>query len=691
MAVVGPIKSGKSTFVNSLFRGDYLKRGAGVVTSIVTRMSKGEALQAELWFKSYDEVNADMAQAMALLPSLNPSGSEGFDIRQDPARRELRAALDNLSADMLFSKDTRNLNSLLLDSYLKGYERVKHILSQKNPIPHRYEGARFPEQKDFAGDDSLAVYLKDIRLEINTDAIADPHTEIADCQGSDSPNPLHLAMIQDYLLHTHFIIYVISSRIGLRQADIKFLSIIRKMGIIDNILFIINVDFNEHESLRDLQNLLERIKAEISLIKPDPEVYALSALFNLFRCQGALSSKDGQKLEQWHAEVEFSGFSDQETSRFESAFRHKLESERYSLLLKNHLERLDLISSGVDHWTGLNFDMLSRDTDGAQEIISKIRRHQKKMKQIRSVTETTLDGTVKKIKAGLRTEIDRFFDDRSGQLLKDVLTYVRDYEAPLHKYEHSLETSYFSSTLYLMFQEFKHAVDTFMAETTNPEIVRFVREREQMITEQLESVTGPYDTMTEDALAAYNQTMERLGIPGIQGNAHRIRIPDIDLVQRTSGLRLPPLAAAVRFTAKMKTEAMARFGLHSFVQMARKLLRQPVHDDTEGKRATLKNAVSQIKKEMEQSLIFHFKDYRENMKFQYCFRLVDALSAILHDLLIDRFQAYLTDLSKLAEMVNHKQTDKEKLSEILEGMAAVAKEIGGRISALREKMEASLS
>ena len=32
VAVVGAIKSGKSTFVNTLFGADHLKRGAGVVT-----------------------------------------------------------------------------------------------------------------------------------------------------------------------------------------------------------------------------------------------------------------------------------------------------------------------------------------------------------------------------------------------------------------------------------------------------------------------------------------------------------------------------------------------------------------------------------------------------------------------------------------------------------------------------------
>ncbi len=60
VAVIGTVKSGKSTFVNSLFKGDYLKRGAGIVTSIVTRIRTGKKLKAVLFFKSWDEVNADI-------------------------------------------------------------------------------------------------------------------------------------------------------------------------------------------------------------------------------------------------------------------------------------------------------------------------------------------------------------------------------------------------------------------------------------------------------------------------------------------------------------------------------------------------------------------------------------------------------------------------------------------------------
>jgi hypothetical protein len=95
-----------------------------------------------------------------------------------------------------------------------------------------FENDRFPLHRDFVGDDAMSVYLKDVLLEIDTPGIG-KGVEIADCQGSDSPNPLHLAMIQDYLTMAHLTVYVISSRTGLRQADIRFLTMIRKMGILE--------------------------------------------------------------------------------------------------------------------------------------------------------------------------------------------------------------------------------------------------------------------------------------------------------------------------------------------------------------------------------------------------------------------------------------------------------------------------
>ena len=272
VAVVGTIKSGKSTFLNSLLQGDYLKRGAGVVTSIVTRVRNGANLKATLYFKSWESVNRDMEQALVLFPSLNwRSANSGFDIRNEKERSELANAMKELAGEHLISQNARNINNVLLTSYLNGYDQVKKIITDNGAI-RIYENEEFGLHRTFVGNEDLAVYLSDVELEINS-ADIDSSIEIADCQGSDSPNPLHLAMIQDYLLMAHLLIYVISSRTGLRQADIRFLNIIKRMGILENTLFVINSDLSEHDSLVDLQTLIGKINSELSLIKPEATLY----------------------------------------------------------------------------------------------------------------------------------------------------------------------------------------------------------------------------------------------------------------------------------------------------------------------------------------------------------------------------------------------------------------------------------
>jgi len=211
VAVVGTIKSGKSTFINSLFKGDYLKRGAGVVTSIITRVRRGKQLKAKLLFKSWDEVNSEIEQALVLFPSSDwRTEKNRFDIRRKGERIDLQQALSSLSTEHLFTNYSPNINNVLLTSFIKGYEKVKDIISS-DTMTSQYEDNIFTEHWAFVGDGYMAVYLRDIQLEIDSGGF-DSNIEIADCQGSDSPNPLHLAMIQDYLILTHLIIYVIKNR-----------------------------------------------------------------------------------------------------------------------------------------------------------------------------------------------------------------------------------------------------------------------------------------------------------------------------------------------------------------------------------------------------------------------------------------------------------------------------------------------
>jgi len=684
VAVVGAIKSGKSTFINALLEGDYLKRGAGVVTSIVTKIRKGSILQANLIFKTWEDVNSDIEQAMVLFPSLDyTSGNGHFDIRREKDRNELREALNSLCANQLIFQDTRDMNSVLLSAYLKGYERVAGALSWETNA-RQFKGPDFPRHKDFVGNDSLAVYLRDLELQIPARQNLNDNMEIADCQGSDSPNPLHLAMIQDYLLKTHLIIYLLSSRTGVRQADIKFLSMIKKMGLMENIIFVINCDFNEHESLDDLKALIEKTREDISIIKPDPEIFTFSALFDLLKRLGNdISEKDRLKREQWEMEPELRKFSDCERERFQTDFYKKLTRDRFNLLLKNHLARFAVMTGSLQDWVKINSDILSKNADDAVEVVEKITYEQEQMDQIKSMVRNTLDGTAQKIKRELATDINRFLDVHYGDIIRDIREFVRNYHVDLQEKKDDLEEMGLSATLYIVFQEFKNALDLFMAEKINLRLIHFAHEEEKKINDLLNNVAGPYNAMVKDTISRHKETLKNVGVQLTEHGFDYEFSFSVDTIKKTTGLRVPPLASSLQYTAKVRTEAILRLGYYNFAGFIKKLFKKSIQNQEEGEILALRDSIKRIKRETERSIVFHLGDYRENLKFQYIYKLVDVASNTLYDMLFDRFQIFTTDISEMMEMIGNEHQVKKKAIDGLANMDRSLQKITYQIEQLK--------
>ena len=687
VAIVGTIKSGKSTFLNSIFKGEYVKRGAGVITSIVTRVRNAKRLRAKLFFKSWEEVNAEMEQALVLFPSANWPPEDGrFDIRQKKEREKLQQALGELSEEQLITRSTRNINNVLLTSYLKGYETVNSFITPKTGI-QLYEDDRFYDHKAFVGNESLAVYLKDVLLEINSDNVQS-NIEIADCQGSDSSNPLHLAMIQDYLLLTHLIVYVVSSRTGLREADIRFLSMIKKMGIMDNIVFVVNCDFSEHDAIDDLQKLVERIREEIAMLKPDPDVYFFSALYNLFSSlEDELSDKERLRYDYWKADRELIELSNRNSARFEAVFYERLARTRYTLLLRNHIERLGVILSGIGDWIGLNRDVLTNDSDSAAGILKKIETHQKRLNQIQSSIKKTLSGAVPEIRKELQREVHRFLDAQSGPVAKDLRNFIRAYTPASEKFQSNPGEVDFSQNLYLLFQDFKQTLDAHITEVINPEVLRFVRDREKRIEEYFEALIVPFESMIEEAYGEFNGMSGRNPSMADGKKPSAKSTPKIASILKTSSVSPPPLVAALHYSAKVRTEAVVRLGFYRALSNVRTLFRKS--SDQKGKQAlkALRDAADRMKRDTEKSVVFNLKDYRENLKFRFLFKLVDATSEGFAQAVLDRFQAYFSGLAATIEGIGTSQKDKAKALKILDDMTQACQALDARIGKVREEIE----
>jgi GTPase SAR1 family protein len=686
LAVVGAIKSGKSTFANALFKGDYLKRGAGVVTSIVTRIRQGDRLNAILFFKTWDEINADMNHALVLFPSIS-----GFDksikinIQSKENRKILASALSELQSDQLISQDTRSTSSVLLSSYLRGYDRVKDIISYEPKIL-RIEENNFDSHREFIGDDSLSVYLNDVQLEIVSDEFGQ-NIEIADCQGSDSPNPLHLAMIEDYLILANLIIYVVSSRTGIRQADIRFLSILKKMGLLDSTLFVINCDFNEHDSIEDLHQVRQKIIEDIALIAPNPETYSFSSLYHLLKNQKKeLSSMDSVRVVQWENQPEFMAFHQKEFHNFWTVLHHKISNERVVLLSQNHLVRLSFITSAIKHWIGLNKNMLAQDIDSVRKITHQIDHYKPRIEKVKKIIRNTLNGAKVQIKKKLRREIDRFFDTRSDSVMGDAIDFVRSYPAGSKEYVQDLNSKSFAKALFLVYQDFRQSVDLYMAQSVNPEIVRLVSRLEREMIESLEGVSYPFEAIVQDAVKEYNQIFTFMGIEFPHSHLPSVNDTDLKYVKQSIGLKLPTVQTAMQYSAKIKTEAVAKLGYYTLLRLVKKIVRRNVFHEKEGQLKALKVGIKRMKRKMEKSMDATFRDYRENLKFQYFLKLTDALADDLYVRLFDQFQANVTDLLAVVGDFNEKCAHKSETSKHLDQMDNSALLIDQKLGHIKKEL-----
>jgi hypothetical protein len=214
-----------------------------------------------------------------------------------------------------------------------------------------------------------------------------------------------------------------------------------------------------------------------------------------------------------------------------------------------------------------------------------------------------------------------------------------------------------------------------------------VREKEIRIKEYLDSVNSSFDVMVQDAIDEYNKMMGNFGINKPRKNQGRIGLPDIDSIKGFAGLALPPAVASINYTARMKTEAVIRLGFYTVLKFFKKFLKKPIQSKNEQEVLALKDGVLRVKRETEKSVVFHFKDYQENIKFQYIYKLIEAASNSLYEALIDRFRVYVTDLSDTVELINNQLVDKKRAFEILKDMEQTSMKIDERINIIREKIE----
>jgi hypothetical protein len=107
---------------------------------------------------------------------------------------------------------------------------------------------------------------------------------LVDCQGSDSLNPLDFAAVDAALHRADQIFYVVSSRLGLRLADRDLLLHLQKAGLADKAALVYNVEAFEPLTAAELAAMQAKVASDLAQLRlPGLPVHTVNALLALQR------------------------------------------------------------------------------------------------------------------------------------------------------------------------------------------------------------------------------------------------------------------------------------------------------------------------------------------------------------------------------------------------------------------------
>jgi hypothetical protein len=319
----------------------------------------------------------------------------------------------------------------------------------------------------------------------------------------------------------------------------------------------------------------------------------------------------------------------------------------------------------------------------------KLKDQQQRIDQMKTVLETTISGAVAKIKKKINVDVNRFFDIHSGEIIKKIFTFIKDYQGLTQPIQGKADLPGVSKTMYLGYQDFKQSLDKFITEDINPEVIRFVKMQEKNAGTYFETITRPYHAMLSDAYEEYVRMMKKLGVSLNNEGQPKIELPDILAQLQQPGLNPPKLAATMHYSARIKTAAILRLGVYSLQRNFKKILKKPASKRAEVIRQALKGGIQQMKRETLKSVVEQLKDYRENLKFAFLLKLVENSADNLADLMFDRLQLFFTDLAAVADRLDSTKADKQRTLEILKEMDQAAAGVKGSIGQLRKRIEQS--
>jgi hypothetical protein len=626
IAVVGAVKSGKSTLINSLVACDLLKRGAGITTAFITRIITNDRWGGWVEFKAWPQVNREINELAQLLAVESAGGTEAplLDLRDQSDRRRLSQIRDVLRTQLAVSTASMNPHLLLLNAYLQGYPKVQSRLAETVArIALADQDLR--EHQDYVGQEAQAVYLQDIELHLPVAWLGN-HLEITDCQGSDSPNPVHFAALQNHLLQSHLIVYLISGRTGLREADHRLLNFIKSLRMLSSTLLVLNIDLDWHPNSDDLNHFCLRVESELSWFTSSPQLFAFSALYHLIEQLGdQATTPERRRMEAWREGTPWPGVTEAGCSAFRKALTAQVDRHRQEVLLNHAANRTIMVAGNLADSVATFAGFLTEDRQTVARATQKLKERQETFRAACITLQQAIHRAEDDLRGELTRAVDKAFDLTTGPLVIDTLALVDQFTIPpdsLQSMSSPLEVIQQVHSFYL---QFRQSLWSALVEKINVKMIEFAKDREEWLLERLHEAAAAFWSLFVTALDTYRQELAALHIP-VQPSQPLGDAPWPGLERNPP----PQFSAFVHQLPLSRSILVIKFGLGRLsgylTDIKSRLGRQLPQTELAAQSSSLEEAIALVKAETRTELLLAFRNYRQLFKKSYLLPLLKTAS-----------------------------------------------------------------
>ncbi len=642
ITVIGPVKSGKSTLLNTMIGQKILPMGAGITTMFVTAIHHGSDLHGEITLIPAEQADALFQNSCHYLFSADLEETKISLFHQED-RQQINRQLEEFSREfILTSHGSFDKDYQLLKNLLAGYDSIADYY-QREQLKLTFTQEELGRFRDFITNEPMSTFLEEAKVFFPF-TILPEYVVMQDCQGLDTPSPGQQALAIQQLATSPVLVYVISSRMGLRQADYHLLEHLHDLGLAAKLLFVLNYDFEEHPARKDMEKMFERCQAELAELGFDQPCYGFSSLYHLYtqlRDKDSLDKNEENRWLLWQNSPEKLELSTAGWKSFTSRLL-ELAGKEADLALTQHLNsRMLHIARRAHSLVTARRKSLSMDQQGIDSSAQDYEEQKEKLLQFEKQLGTTLGSITKQCEGEYFRKIESWFNQSTAGGIRPVLhQIIESYQLPDDLLPEKSRNPLLP--LKLLERHFQQVV--------HPQI----QEKLEISTHQF------WQALEREIKASYSSQCASLFFLLEKATGNQV-----------DGQEQRNLPAPINWESKLPSFSFAnpleeRFSAVSKFALIGKLLSEKLKS-LRKKRPWQETISIQLKQKARDELKGRLLDYQERLKFLFLRPYLQQYESLVSDYLTDFIQVSTLEISHQQHGLHDQEQEQEELLDVLDG------------------------